>query len=500
MPTLQNGSGALRINVPRGSSLIIRNQSGVETVTGSSVAREDATFALGANAFVYGPQTASSDVSISTTGVLTYDIVAGDPTPASVPAAVSRSAATGAAIAAVDPATGQPLGGGGVIGVGLVAGRSRPASVLRNDAPYQSGMGQMRQIAKDDITEIMVATATWYLQNGLAETAFGGSVQYTCGIHDLSGNKTQITWTGAPIITQADNTTAFSDWVTLVAPIKRGQTFYVKTWGKSVSGAAMGFSTGRDANGSTWLDRCYVGSAGSPTADLTMTSGLSSAGGNGFSWMVEPCMIYGKTARGAVVLIGTSITASQGDAATDGYALTGRTERQVARYWGTSNLGCGGTQAQTSVSSSNWTRRKELIDKLTVPVAIVSEFGTNDVASRTSAQILADLNTIRGILGREFFIQADLLPRTDGSNVVAAGFATVRPAFNSALPTLPTGIDGYFADSPLVESTTTANTWANPPGSGAPDTGDGIHPGSNAGIKFQNAENAAKAVRTVLGD
>ena len=83
MPTLANGSGALRINVPKGSSLIIRNQSGVETVTGSSVAREDATFALGANAVVYGPQSASSDVSISTTGVLTYDIVAGDPTPAS---------------------------------------------------------------------------------------------------------------------------------------------------------------------------------------------------------------------------------------------------------------------------------------------------------------------------------------------------------------------------------------------------------------------------------
>lgn len=113
MPTLSNGSGALRINVPRGSSLIIRNQSGDETVTGSSVAREDATAALGANAFVYGPQTASSDVSISTTGVLTYDIVAGDPTPASTPAVVSRSASTGAPSGLIDPATGQPVGGGG---------------------------------------------------------------------------------------------------------------------------------------------------------------------------------------------------------------------------------------------------------------------------------------------------------------------------------------------------------------------------------------------------
>ena len=115
MPTLANGSGALRINVPRGSSLIIRNQSGVETVTGSSAAREDATYALGAGAFVYGPQTASSDLSISTTGVLTYDIVAGDPTPASTPAAVARSASTGQPSGLIDPATGQPLGGGGAV-------------------------------------------------------------------------------------------------------------------------------------------------------------------------------------------------------------------------------------------------------------------------------------------------------------------------------------------------------------------------------------------------
>lgn len=113
MPTLANGSGALRINVPRGSSLIIRNQSGVETVTGSSVAREDATYALGSGAFVYGPQTASSDLSISTTGVLTYDIVAGDPTPASTPAQVTRNASTGSPTGLIDPATGQPLGGGG---------------------------------------------------------------------------------------------------------------------------------------------------------------------------------------------------------------------------------------------------------------------------------------------------------------------------------------------------------------------------------------------------
>lgn len=141
MPTLANGSGALRINVPKGSSLIIRNQSGVETVTGSSAAREDAAYALGANAFVYGPQTASSDVSISTTGVLTYDIVAGDPTPASVPAAVSRSASTGQPSGLIDPATGQAVGSGG--GVGFV-GKAGAASVVYDMPIWRKALANAR--------------------------------------------------------------------------------------------------------------------------------------------------------------------------------------------------------------------------------------------------------------------------------------------------------------------------------------------------------------------
>jgi lysophospholipase L1-like esterase len=131
MPTLQNGSGALRINVPKGSTLIIRNQSGVETVTGSSAAREDATAFLGANAVVYGPQSASSDVSITTTGVLTYDIVSGDATPATDDVRVSRNAATGAASGLVD-ANNQPVGGGGYVSSALAIIASEAAARRNN--------------------------------------------------------------------------------------------------------------------------------------------------------------------------------------------------------------------------------------------------------------------------------------------------------------------------------------------------------------------------------
>lgn len=114
MPQLTSTQSSLILSVAKGNSLIVRNRSGVETVTGSSVAREDATAVLGSGAYVYGPQTSASTLTISTTGVCDYDIVAGDPTPATEPARVVRSAATGAPASLIDPATGQAVGGGGV--------------------------------------------------------------------------------------------------------------------------------------------------------------------------------------------------------------------------------------------------------------------------------------------------------------------------------------------------------------------------------------------------
>lgn len=82
MPYLTSGAQSLNLSVPAGSSLVIRNLDGVETVMGSTVAREDASSTLGSGAYVYGPQTSTSLLTISTSGNLSYEVVAGDPTPA----------------------------------------------------------------------------------------------------------------------------------------------------------------------------------------------------------------------------------------------------------------------------------------------------------------------------------------------------------------------------------------------------------------------------------
>lgn len=105
MAILSSGSGSLRLSVPVGSSLIIRNFSGTETVTGSSVAREDATSRLGAGAYVYGPQTSASTLTISTTGTLDYQVVAGDPTPSVGASGFTLNATTGLAETEVEGET-----------------------------------------------------------------------------------------------------------------------------------------------------------------------------------------------------------------------------------------------------------------------------------------------------------------------------------------------------------------------------------------------------------
>ena len=79
MTILTSASGARPLSLAKGETLIIRNYSGTETVTGSTAAREDASAVLGAGAVVYGPQTGAATVTISTTGALDHSTVMGDP-------------------------------------------------------------------------------------------------------------------------------------------------------------------------------------------------------------------------------------------------------------------------------------------------------------------------------------------------------------------------------------------------------------------------------------
>lgn len=149
MAILTSGAGSLKLSVPKGSSLIIRNLSGTETVTGSGSAREDATAFLGAGAYVYGPQAAEVQVTISTTGTLDYSVVAGDPTPATPDVYVTRNPATGAPTGIVD-GTGTTVAAGGGGTSALLADLSRTGlSVDTGAATVATGPSTTEQQATE---------------------------------------------------------------------------------------------------------------------------------------------------------------------------------------------------------------------------------------------------------------------------------------------------------------------------------------------------------------
>lgn len=118
MTILQSGV-TLPISVAAGNSLVIKELTGTATVTGSTAPREDASVRIGAGFFVYGPQVSQATLSISTTGLCDYQVVAGDPTPANQPLLFDPGN---------PPTSGPTLSGDGAGAVGSAVGGLRNGS------------------------------------------------------------------------------------------------------------------------------------------------------------------------------------------------------------------------------------------------------------------------------------------------------------------------------------------------------------------------------------
>lgn len=83
MTMLYFSQGTIRFPVKSGYTLVVNNISGVESVSGSTVPREDATSTIGSGVYVYGPQTSDATITLSTSGQCDYELKAGDATPES---------------------------------------------------------------------------------------------------------------------------------------------------------------------------------------------------------------------------------------------------------------------------------------------------------------------------------------------------------------------------------------------------------------------------------
>lgn len=81
MTMLYSSQGTITFPIAAGNTLVVNNLSGVETVTGSTVSREDVSSSFGSGRYGYGPQTSAVTITLSTTGQCDYEIRVGDVTP-----------------------------------------------------------------------------------------------------------------------------------------------------------------------------------------------------------------------------------------------------------------------------------------------------------------------------------------------------------------------------------------------------------------------------------
>mgnify|MGYP000855959511 FL=1 len=77
MTILTSANGSLPLTLRKGETLVIRNYSGSDVVSGSTALRET----VGDGSVIYGPQPSDVTVNLSSTGQLDYITVMGDPTP-----------------------------------------------------------------------------------------------------------------------------------------------------------------------------------------------------------------------------------------------------------------------------------------------------------------------------------------------------------------------------------------------------------------------------------
>lgn len=165
MTILTSANGSLPLTLRKGETLVIRNYSGTETVTGSTVAREDVSSTAGSGAYAYGPQTSAATLTISSSGSLDYQVVAGDMTPA-------VNALVDVATSQIVTPSGEVVGGGGAVLVGADKVRSMLAAIRTGGHSRVNlgfhGHSIIQGVCSDDTANLDLTAAQAWRQKSLA--------------------------------------------------------------------------------------------------------------------------------------------------------------------------------------------------------------------------------------------------------------------------------------------------------------------------------------------
>lgn len=370
---------------------------------------------------------------------------------------------------------------------GVVASRCAVPSSFASGSKQL--MARSKHVAMDNITSLQLVYANWYVKSSatIGENAPGSDATYKAAIEYPSGTIAAIvTFAGATTGTAADGATIASDAVAVNIPL--GATFFVRTFSTSTAGIVYRNGSGglNIGTGTTTSGECWT--FGVTTPDLVTTAGSFSNQQAGI--IFGPAAIVGSTSRPSVFVTGDS-RENNGvtyDTASDGYGLTGEVNRSLGKVFATLNVGCASERVNTIVTTTSlYARRLALLQYCS---HVACGYGVNDIIfdSRTSAQVLADLQTLWASFGNRPIYQRTLSPvstSTDSwattANQTTHANNAQRTALNDLIRFMPAGLSGVFEGADQVESARNSGIWK------AGYTADGIHGNQTGNVAIQTS-------------
>lgn len=333
---------------------------------------------------------------------------------------------------------------------------------IYNDASngYTSANSRNWEISPVPICFVQIPFWNGYVDQTTGnETGSGGPATVAYTLEYPPGTFQVIKWGGANTGTIADNAIALTDLTGLNTCVPGGRSYWLWMYeANPVKMIAMTYANQTD----TSRGEAFQFNGGNTPGTITNT------GSN--AYMLRPPMILSYSNLPEVMAVGDSIPAGVNDTvadATGGQGFFGRPILHQGVHF--LNMGAGGDRAQWFVSSH--AKRNALIALAGVTHGIV-DYGANDLNSgRTSTQLLADIETIRGYYTFPLW-NTTVTPLTNttnnwqtagGQTVANAGNNTQRVAFNTAyrngIATSPGLIDiaAYMETSPTNETGTTLN-------------------------------------------
>lgn len=328
--------------------------------------------------------------------------------------------------------------------------------------------GRSKHVALDDIDALALVYTAWYGPSGGQEIALGGDTTYKASI-EFNGVLTQITFGGASVGTCLNGSRIESDMVQLPTTIKKGQSFYVRSFQSSAfgivyqnTGGYCGVTQGAshesgefETHGVTTTDR---------TGDLTTTTNQSNA------VSFRPVAIIGYSSGVSMGLLCDSkggTVDSNAPKMCDGFGLKGELEPIIGRLFATLNCGISGDTLTSIAGQANIARRLALLQSYCD--VIVTQVGINDatINNRTSAQMITDLYTVAGLFAPLPFYACTITPRstsTDGwgtaTNQTTDAKNSERIAYNLSLRQgLKPPVTGMIELADLVESRRDSGKW-----------------------------------------